>query len=85
MSSACSYDDDQFPFLADFRRSWKDIRAECAALDGDSFEPWVQRETYGTGWSVYGLIAFGTRIEEALAACPRTADALGRIPDLTTA
>ncbi|MFF5076420.1 aspartyl/asparaginyl beta-hydroxylase domain-containing protein [Actinoplanes sp. NPDC000266] len=78
-------DDDRFPFLADLRRSSGEIRAECAALREESFEPWVQREMYGTGWSVYGLVAFGTRIEQALAACPHTAAALSRIPGLTTA
>ncbi|MBU2665631.1 aspartyl/asparaginyl beta-hydroxylase domain-containing protein [Actinoplanes bogorensis] len=78
-------DDSQFPFLADLRRAWPDIRAECLALSDESFEPWVQREMYGTGWSVYGLVAFGTRIDAALAGCPRTADALSRVPGLTTA
>jgi aspartyl/asparaginyl beta-hydroxylase (cupin superfamily) len=75
----------QFPFLEDFRCAWRDIRAECLALGDDSFEPWVQREMYGTGWSVYGLVAFGTRIDAALATCPRTAEALHRVPGLTTA
>jgi beta-hydroxylase len=79
------FDDDQFPFLAGLRRTWRDIRAECSALGEESFEPWVQREMYGTGWSVYGLVAFGTRIDAALATCPHTAEALSQIPGLTTA
>ncbi|MEU4165013.1 aspartyl/asparaginyl beta-hydroxylase domain-containing protein [Actinoplanes sp. NPDC026670] len=78
-------DVDRFPFLDDLRRVWQDIRTECASLDDESFEPWVQREMYGTGWSVYGLVAFGTRIDAALANCPRTAEALSKIPGLTTA
>lgn len=78
-------DESPFPFLEDLRGAWSDIRAECLALGDDSFEPWVQREMYGTGWSVYGLVAFGTRIDAALAACPRTAEALHRVPGLTTA
>ncbi|GAA3268567.1 aspartyl/asparaginyl beta-hydroxylase domain-containing protein [Dactylosporangium vinaceum] len=78
-------DGEQFPFLADLRRAWRDIRAECLTLGDESFEPWVQREMYGTGWSVYGLVAFGTRIDAALMNCPRTADALSQIPGLTTA
>jgi ornithine lipid ester-linked acyl 2-hydroxylase len=45
----------------------------------------VQREIYGTGWSVYGLVPFGTRIDVALAKCPHTADAQSRIPGRTTA
>jgi aspartyl/asparaginyl beta-hydroxylase (cupin superfamily) len=40
---------------------------------------------YGTGWSVFGLVAFGTRIDEALASCPRTAEALSQVAGLTTA
>lgn len=47
-------DAQQFSFLAQVRRSWRDIRAECLALAEDSFEPWVQRHMYGQGWSVDG-------------------------------
>jgi len=78
-------DDGRFPFLGDLRAAWRDIRDECLALPDDTFDPWVQREMYGEGWSVYGLVAFGTRIEAALAACPRTAEALAAVPHLTTA
>jgi aspartyl/asparaginyl beta-hydroxylase (cupin superfamily) len=78
-------DQDQFPFLEELRCSWPDVRAECLALADDAFEPWVQRDRYGEGWSVYGLVAFGTRIDAALAACPRTAEALQQVSGLTTA
>ncbi|WP_432971991.1 aspartyl/asparaginyl beta-hydroxylase domain-containing protein [Dactylosporangium sp. CA-233914] len=78
-------DEGPFPFLAELRGAWRDIRAECLALPPDAYEPWVQREMYGEGWNIYGLIAFGTPIDEALAECPRTAAALARIPGLTTA
>jgi aspartyl/asparaginyl beta-hydroxylase (cupin superfamily) len=40
---------------------------------------------YGEGWNVYGLIAFGRRIERALMSCPRTAALLAHVPGLTTA
>jgi aspartyl/asparaginyl beta-hydroxylase (cupin superfamily) len=78
-------DPERFPFLIGLQDAWRDIREECLALPGDTYEPWVQREMYGHGWSVYGLLAFGERIEAALAACPRTAAALAQIPHLTTA
>ncbi|MDX2009324.1 MAG: aspartyl/asparaginyl beta-hydroxylase domain-containing protein [Myxococcaceae bacterium] len=74
-----------FPFLADLEASWRDIRDECAALPPDAFDPWVQRDMYGAGWDVYGLVAFGYDIREALARCPRTAAAIAKIPHLTTA
>jgi beta-hydroxylase len=78
-------DQRQFPFLADLRANWTAIRDECLALPGEAYEQWVQREMYGQGWSVYGLVAFGTRIEQALEACPNTASALAKFPHLTTA
>lgn len=77
--------DTPFAFLAGLAAHWRAIRAECEALPAQSFEPWVQREMYGEGWSVYGLVAFGHRIDGALAQCPRTAAALAAIPHLTTA
>lgn len=75
----------QFPFIRDLEAGWTDVLAECRALPADTFEPWVQREMYGEGWSVYGLIAFGQRIEGALRSCPRTAALLAEVPGLTTA
>lgn len=78
-------DTDQFPFIRDLEAAWTDVRDECLGIADDAFEPWVQREMYGEGWSVYGLIAFGKRIEPALGSCPRTAALLTRVPGLTTA
>jgi len=72
-------------FVFDLEACWRDVREECFALPRDTYEPWVQREMYGEGWSVFGLVAFGKRIEKALGACPRTARALERVPHLTTA
>jgi aspartyl/asparaginyl beta-hydroxylase (cupin superfamily) len=78
-------DAQQFDFVAALESHWRAIRAECEALPADSFDPWVQREMYGEGWSVYGLIAFGKPIDAALARCPRTAAAISSVPNLTTA
>ena len=78
-------DTEQFGFVPALRERWREIRDEYLALPHESFAPWVQREMYGDGWSVYGLVAFGERIEDALAACPRTAAALELVPGLTTA
>lgn len=74
-----------FAFVPELEAHWREIRNECAALPEDSFDPWVQREMYGHGWDVYGLIAFGQPIAAALALCPRTAAAIATIPGLTTA
>jgi aspartyl/asparaginyl beta-hydroxylase (cupin superfamily) len=74
-----------FEFVSLLQACWREIRAECEALPEDAFDPWVQREMYGEGWSVYGLIAFGKPIEAALAKCPNTAAAIAAVPNLTTA
>jgi aspartyl/asparaginyl beta-hydroxylase (cupin superfamily) len=78
-------DPEAFAFVAALRERWREIRDECLALPDDAFDPWVQREMYGDGWTVYGLYAFGQRIEAAIERCPRTAAAVAAIPGLTTA
>jgi len=78
-------DPKQFEFVSYLELNWRDIRDEYLALPEDVFEPWVQREMYGEGWSVYGLHAFGERIEPALASCPKTARHLSKVTGLTTA
>lgn len=78
-------DPEQFEFVTYLESNWTRIRDEYLKLPEDVFEPWVQREMYGEGWSVYGFYAFGERIEPALAACPQTALYLSQIPGLTTA
>jgi beta-hydroxylase len=75
----------QFPFVARLEAAWTTIRDECLALGPDDFEPWVQREMYGEGWHVYGLLAFGRRVERGLAACPETAALVESVPGVTTA
>ncbi len=76
---------EQFPFVKHLEDNWQLIREEYLALPATSFQPWVQRDMYGEGWTVYGLIAFGERIEPALQTCPRTAELLADVLGLTTA
>jgi beta-hydroxylase len=78
-------DRNEFGFVRELEAAWTGVRDECLGLSPNAFEPWVQTEMYGEGWSVYGLIAFGRRIEQALASCPRTAALLTHVPGLTTA
>lgn len=75
----------QFDFIPELEAAWTDIRAEYLRLPGDSFDPWVQREMHGHGWSIYGLYAAGQVIPESLKLCPKTCAALQRIPGLSMA
>lgn len=78
-------DSTSFDFTKRLEAEWEKIRDEYFSLPANSFEPWVQREMYGDGWSVYGLYAFGKQIPQACNQCPRTATILETVPGLTMA
>ncbi len=65
--------------------AFADIRRECLALPADGFDPWVQRFMYGTGWDLYGLIAWGHVLSASQRACPATTALLTQIPGVQTA
>jgi aspartyl/asparaginyl beta-hydroxylase (cupin superfamily) len=74
-----------FPFIIDLKSEWQSIRDEFLALPALSFDPWVQTQMHGEGWSVFALHALGEPIAGACAQCPRTAAALSQIPGLSLA
>jgi ornithine lipid ester-linked acyl 2-hydroxylase len=74
-----------FQFTECLTAHWQTIRDEYLSLPQDAFDPWVQRDLYGEGWSVFGLFALGKRIKVACDRCPQTAQILENIPDLTLA
>ena len=78
-------DPGDFDFVAALEAEWEAIRAEYLGLPSDSFDPWVQRQMHGGGWSVFGLFALGQRIPAACAACPLTARMLEQVPGLSMA
>ncbi len=78
-------DPTEFAFAADLEANWQFIRDEYLSLPHDSFDPWVQRQMHGDGWSVYGLFAAGHRIEAACTQCPQTAKIIENIDGLSIA
>jgi beta-hydroxylase len=78
-------DPGDFDFVATLEAQWEAIRSEYVALPHDAFDPWVQRQMHGGGWSVFGLYAIGQPIPAACAACPQTARALRQVPRLSMA
>lgn len=79
------YDKSLFPWLAPLEDNWQVIRDEMLAAGGDEFLPYVERHLYNHGWSVYGLYAWGIRLDVHCEACPRTTELIERIPGLFTA
>jgi beta-hydroxylase len=78
-------DPSQFEFVAALEAEWRLIRDEYLALPSKLFDPWVQQEMHGGGWTVFGLYAVGQRIPAACASCPNTARALQQVPGLSMA
>jgi len=78
-------DPKEFKFIADLEQHWEGIRDEFRALPRESFDPWVQQNMHGDGWSVFGLYALGERIEGACKLCPLTAKLLEGIPNVSLA
>lgn len=78
-------DSKNYDFCAQLESNWQVIREECLRLAQDQYDPWVQREMYGEGWSVFGLYFYAKRIEGAAAQCPDTCALLAQIPGLLSA
>ncbi len=79
------FDVTQYPATSILENNWRVIRQELEALPQSTFVPWKETFLYTTGWNVFGLYAFGRRVEENCRACPRTAAIVEQIPGLVTA
>jgi len=84
-----SLENEQFPFLADLEQNWEVILAELNGLLQEetepTFIPWHETYLYEGAWDVYGLFAFGKKVEENCKKCPNTAKLVESIPGLVTA
>ena len=81
------YDPQDFSFVADLETDAPVIREELDhVLSFESvFSPWPERGLYGKGWDVFGLYAFGRKLQDNCERCPRTTDAVERVSDMKTA
>ena len=78
-------DPNLYPLTTTLESNWQLIRDEYLSLQEDLFDPWVQRQMHGEGWSVYGLFADGQRIDGACAKCPRTAEIIESLEGVSLA
>ncbi len=79
------YDKSLFPWLPALEENWTVVRDEMLAVGGSEFLPYVERHLYNHGWSVYGLYAWGIRLDLHCEACPRTTELIESIPGIFTA
>jgi beta-hydroxylase len=79
-------DPGQFAFATALERNWQVIRDEMVALRSSGFIAWPEKSLYGeTGWSTFGLYAFGQKQAANCALCPRTTELVESIPGMAMA
>jgi beta-hydroxylase len=74
-----------YPFTQTLADGWRTIRAELDRLNLTQFTAWPERFLYESGWNVFGLYAFGRKLEKNCALCPETTRLVEGAPGLTTA
>jgi beta-hydroxylase len=79
------YSVDQFPFVRMLEVNWSTIRDEYSRLAASDFMEWPERHLYNKGWEVFGLYAFGRKIEQNCKLCPETTRTIESIPGMVTA
>ncbi|MBT5373773.1 MAG: aspartyl/asparaginyl beta-hydroxylase domain-containing protein [Rhodospirillaceae bacterium] len=80
------YENEQFPGLEPLAKNWRKVQDELAALEDERYIPWPERALYdGEGWKVFGLYAFGSKMEENCRRCPQTAALVEAVPGMMTA
>ena len=76
----------RFAFSADLEANWEIIRDEMIALRSTGFIAWPEKSLYGeTGWSTFGLYAFGQKQAANCALCPRATALVESIPGMVMA
>jgi beta-hydroxylase len=74
-----------FEFAAALEANWLIIRQELEQLQPQNFTDWPEKFIYNQGWEVFGLYAFGQKIEDNCRLCPETTKLVEAIPGMTTA
>ncbi len=77
-------DPSRYSFTAELESNHEAIRAEFEAIAPEDFIDWPEKFLYGEGWTVFGLCAYGRRVEENCVRCPETMRIADSIPGLTT-
>ncbi len=74
-----------FIFTESLESNWLPIKEEFTKLQQGNFIPWHEKFLYNKGWDVFGLYAFGKKLEDNCNLCPQTTKLAESIPGMTTA
>lgn len=79
------YSNEQFPFTRTLEQNWQTIRNELLRLKDGNFLDWPEKHLYGEGWSVFGLMSYGVKLDKNCKLVPETTRLVEQIPGLTMA
>jgi len=74
-----------FSFTKILEDNWLTIRRELEQLSDRSFVEWPEKHLYQDGWDIFGLYAFGMKLDKNCQLCPETAKLVEQIPHLVSA
>ena len=72
-------------FTESLESNWLVIKEELTRLQPKNFMLWPEKFLYNHGWNVFGLYAFGKKLEDNCSLCPETTKLVESIPGITTA
>ena len=75
----------QFEFIKGLEEKWKIIKEELLGLEKEDFQPWIQKEMYDKGWTIYPLYVFGKEIKMKFNKCPITKTICENVPGISMA
>ena len=76
------YETAQFKFTATLESKWLSIKEELVRLQQQNFIPWPEKFLYKEGWDVFGLYAFGKKLDNNCHLCPETTKLIESIPGM---
>ena len=79
------YETTGFEITNSLESNWLVIKEELTRLQKKKFIPWSENFLYNHGWNVFGLYAFGKKLEDNCRLCPETTKLVESIPGITTA
>lgn len=79
------FDTNKFEFAKHLESNWLLIRQELEQLQQRHFVSWPEKCLCEKGWDVFGLYAFGRKLNYKCRLCPETTRLVEMIPGMTTA
>ena len=79
------FDKSRFPWVAALEQGWETARDELASLGSARFGEYPGQHLYNHDWTMFPFFVPGERLDQNVAACPKTVKLLEAVPNITLA